>query len=146
MGKRFVLAMLLVGLVAVLGGCSSDSCSCHGAESVAFFLKCSPNDLVSVVATGPCADPEAGLTWYIGTGTGRLVSVSAATAGTCHIVLTFATGFTYSQDVTFVVSDDCSGCPSFTAPTTTPFTVNNPDDTCVALPTDAGPTDATAGG
>jgi hypothetical protein len=141
MDRSFVLAVLLVSLLALLGGCTDD-CSCPGgcAESdpAGFKLSCSPNDLVSVVATGPCANPDVALSWYTGTGSESYVAVPAATVGTCHIVLTFATGFTYSQDVTFgVVPRDSCGCPSYVAPTSGPFTVNNPADTCVAL-TDAG--------
>ncbi len=68
--------------------------------------------------------------------------VPVVLAGCCpdsessHIVLTFATGFTYSADVTFTTHTSCGGC-SYQAPTSGPFTVNNPADTCVALP-DAG--------
>jgi hypothetical protein len=142
MERSFVLAVLLVSVLALLGGCTlmESTCpgGCVGSDPAGFKLSCSPNDLVSVVATGPCADPDAPVSWYTGTASEWYVEVPAATVGTCHIVLTFATGFTYSQDVTFdVVPRDSCGCPSYVAPTSGPFTVSNPADTCVGL-TDAG--------
>ena len=133
--RGFALGTIAAGFL--VAGCSTHDCpgGCVEYEGANFKLSCSPNDLVSVVATGPCANPEAGVSWYTGTGTEWYVVVPASTAGSCHIVLTFATGFTYSQDVTFgVVPRDSCGCPSYIAPTSGPFTVNNPADTCVALP------------
>ena len=66
------------------------------------------------------------------------VTVFSAGPGVCHIELTFATGFTYSTDVTFTqVSEDGCACPSLFAATSGPFTVNNPSDTCVDAGLDA---------
>ena len=53
--------------------------------------------------------------------------------------LTFATGFTYSTDVTFALQPDpgppgCPSCPPYLGPTPSTFTVDNPAATC----TDAG--------
>jgi hypothetical protein len=118
--------------------------SCIGAAYAGFDLACSPNDLSSVVATGPCATPEAGLAYYTGGETDFLVAVGSPEAGTCHVTLGFASGFTYDTDVTFTSQADpvpkgCSPCPSFIGPTAGPWTVNNPSITCVALPSlDAG--------
>ena len=94
----------------------------------------------SVVATGPCSDPDAGLEWYTGADTEWDVAVAAQSPGECHIVLTFATGFTYSTDVTFTSQNEGCGCPNFIgpAPGTGVLTVNNPADTCVSLPSDSG--------
>lgn len=139
-GLAWVLAIVLVG-------CSThEDCpgSCIESEGANFRLSCSPNDLVSVVATGPCTNPEAGVSWYTGTGSQLYVVVPSTAAGTCHIVLTFASGFTYSQDVTFqVVPRDSCGCPPYIAPTSGPYVVNNPRSTCVAPPPSA---DAGEGG
>jgi len=137
----------LVGLVG-LGACQADTVqygcpsSCIGAAYATFDLACSPNDLASVVATGPCAMPDAGVSYYTGTETELLVTVGSPEAGVCHVALRFATGFSYEQDVTFTSQADptpkgCSPCPSFIGPTVGPWAVNNPSDTCVALP-DAG--------
>ena len=67
----------------------------------------------------------------------KLVTVASPYAGNCHVVLTFATDFTFSADVTFVShittdppGSDCRS-PPFTVPTQSMFTVNNPGDTCV---------------
>lgn len=136
----------LVGLAAcqadtVQYGCPS---ACIGAAYATFELACSPNDLASVAATGPCAMPEAGVPYYTGTESEFLVAVGSPEAGACHVTLQFATGFTYEQDVTFTSQPDpspkgCTPCPSFIGPTAGPWTVNNPSDTCVALPaSDAG--------
>jgi hypothetical protein len=65
--------------------------------------------------------------------------------------MTFATGFTYSADVTFTLQsqNDPPGCPvwHYTAPTQRTFIVNNPGSTCVDAGLDArgdGPVDATS--
>jgi len=137
-----VVPVALVGLVGltacdtVVYGCAS---SCIGAAYATFDLACSPNDLESVVATGPCAMPEAGLSYYTGTESEFLAVVGSPEAGVCHVALQFATGFSYETDVTFAPQADptpkgCAPCPSFIGPTAGPWTVNNPSDTCVALP------------
>ncbi len=129
------LAVLAPGVPVALDGCCPDA-ECPDQEFATFDLGCSPNDLVSVVASGPCSTPDAGLAYYTGGGSERQVSVGSSAPGDCHIVLTFATGFTYSADVTFTTRTVCGHCP-YVAPTSDPFTVNNPSNTCVALP-DAG--------
>jgi hypothetical protein len=147
--------LALVGLVG-LAACQADTVqygcpsSCIGAAYATFNLACSPNDLASVVATGPCAMPDAGVDDYTGTESEFLVAVGSPEAGACHVTLQFATGFSYEADVTFTSQADpvpkgCTPCPSFIGPTAGPWTVNNPGDTCVALPAsaDAG-ADATA--
>jgi hypothetical protein len=142
MRAALALAVLLGVVLAVLGqGCSStQACctSCPAPEPAAFQLACSSTDLKSVVATGPCATPDASLSSYIGNGA---VYVQSQSAGVCHVELTFATGFTYSADVTFTMRPGgvCGGaqckCGDYPAPTSGPFKVNNPGTTCV----DAGP-------
>jgi hypothetical protein len=141
-GRSFLLGVLAVRFL--VAGCSVSTpqplCpgGCTSDAPANFKLSCSPNDLVSVVATGPCAIPDASVSHYTGTAAEWLALVSSRGPGTCHVVLTFATGFTYSQDVTFVVvpRDSC-GCPSYISAQGGPFEVNNPPDTCVPL-ADAG--------
>jgi hypothetical protein len=128
------LATLVGGLLAILPeGCSQcPDAECPGPGGFATFqLSCSPNDLVSVVASGPCSSPDAGLPWA-GAGTELYVAVGSLGPGVCHIEMTFATGFTYSMDVTFTSKSTCGGC-SYLA-TSGPFAVNNPPDTCTARP------------
>jgi hypothetical protein len=144
---RFVIGrvLIVVCVLSGIGGCleSSRDCPlvCPEAGFATFHLACSPNDLVRVDATEPCANPDAGLDWYTGAATRWEVDVKRPVAGTCHIKLTFATGFTYERDVTFTAqaggSAGCS-CPEHIAPTSGPFEVNNPTDTCQASPVDGG--------
>ncbi|HEY6460337.1 MAG TPA: hypothetical protein VIY73_09300 [Polyangiaceae bacterium] len=106
-----------------------------------FQLSCSTNDLESVTATGACGSrlPVWGGVW------GDVVYVPSDEAGDCHVLLTFATGFTYAGAVTFVTQAGCvcggakGTCPSITVPTNGPLQVDNPSSTCVAF--DAGPGD-----
>jgi hypothetical protein len=135
-----------LGLLLAAGcdGLEGHACpgGCTSAAFATFKLSCSPNDLVSVVASGPCAHPDASLSWYTGAATEWFVAVGSESPGTCQVVLTFATGFTYSADVTFTSQTDpsppgCGQCPAYIGPTGGPFVVDNPIDTCVAL-VDAG--------
>jgi hypothetical protein len=131
------LALLAPGVPVVLAGCCPDS-ECPEAAFASFHLTCSPNDLTKVESSGPCSTPpDAGVSFYTGAGSQMDVGVGSMRPGNCHIVLTFATGFTYSADVTFTTQTSCGGC-SYQAPTSGPFTVNNPPDTCVPLPDSGG--------
>ncbi len=78
------------------------------------------------------------LSWYTGEPTPfpGYVAVPSPGPGVCDVELTFATGFTYSAEVTFASMTCTTACGSFIGPTAGPFMVNNPGDTCVAL--DAG--------
>jgi hypothetical protein len=136
MGVRLALALFASSLLAYDAGCGTSAVGgcgfVNGPQSATFDTRCSPNDLTSVVATGPCAIPDAGVSWYVGKeGT---VSVLSPSPGVCHIELIFATGFTYSADVTFNSQE--GECASSNVPILGPFMVDNPIDTCVAL--DAG--------
>jgi hypothetical protein len=138
--------VVAAGLVAVLGGCDAlgstqDCCGgCPGGGAAVFHLSCSSSDVANVVATGPCAT-DASLSSYLGNGS---VFVQSPNPGVCHVELVFATGFTYSADVTFTSQPGgvCGGpqckCPDYVVPTSGPFTVDNPNDTCAAE-FDAGP-------
>jgi hypothetical protein len=126
-----------LGLLALLeGGCDvTQSCcgTCPESLPAVFNLSCDATDLTSVVATGPCA-MDASLSSYLGNGA---VFVRSEDPGTCHVTLTFATGFAYSADVTFASQPGgvCGGpqckCGDYVAPTSGPFSVSNPSSTCV---------------
>jgi hypothetical protein len=118
----------------------SGLCVPGATESATFNLSCAAADLTNVAVTGPCAGsfphpstdvPENSLNIY------------SPSSGVCHVELTFATGFTYSTDVTFTSSTQTSSCcgdVTTVTPTQATFTVNNPSTTCV----DAGDSDARA--
>jgi hypothetical protein len=106
------------------------------------MLSCDSTNLTSVVASGPCAAPDAGVSSYLGRS--GAVYVPSQGPGTCHVALTFATGFTYSADVTFATQPGgvCGGpqckCGDYVVPAAGPLAVNNPDTTCVDAGVDAG--------
>jgi hypothetical protein len=63
---------------------------------------------------------------------GAQVTVAGFTPGTCAVRLSFANGFVYSTDVTFVLNDGGGGCPApAVVPTQYVFIVNNPISTCI---------------
>jgi hypothetical protein len=156
MRLAFSLSLIAVGAVISSNGCDAfEGHACHGGcpvggESAVFELACNPNDLESVEATGPCSMPDRPLSGYTGAATKWIVSVGSPTPGTCHVTLRFATGFTWSTDVTFATMNDsqpgCAPCPDFVgvASTSNGSKVNNPPETCVAL--DGGADDASDGG
>jgi hypothetical protein len=122
------------------GGQSCNICEESGYAT--FTLSCSPNDLTSVVASGPCSMPDASQSRYTKEASEGYVDVASAGPGNCHIQLTFATGFTYSADVSFKLEyGQCAGC-TYLEPTSAPFMVNNPSNTCVDAGVDAGVSDA----
>ena len=141
MRSMITLSAVASLLVVLEAGCSSSSpCALPcGAIGATFNLSCNSNDLTSVVASGPCSMPDASLSWYTGTGSQGTVTVYSSSPGTCHVQLSFASGFTFSTDVTFISQTEgtCGSCPSFTEPSSGEFTVDNPASTCVAVP-DAG--------
>ncbi|HEX8795612.1 MAG TPA: hypothetical protein VF765_31900 [Polyangiaceae bacterium] len=130
--------VLAAGLALIPIGCrvgNSSDCGggCTTSAAATFHLACFPNDITSAAASSPCTVSD--LTFATRAG---MVDVLRPSPGTCHVVLTFATGFTYATDVTFASLNEGCGCPNYIGPAMGgPFTVNNPPDTCVALP-DAG--------
>jgi hypothetical protein len=76
------------------------------------------------------------------------VLVASTGPGTCHVQLTFATGFTYSTDVTFALQPDlgplgCPSCPPYLGPIPSTFIVDNPAATCTDASVDGpAPPDA----
>jgi hypothetical protein len=151
--KRYALGALMIvaRCAAVLGflviggvGCNHRDCSavCEGNQAATFQLSCAPTNLTSVALSGVCSIGDAGPS-NVGVSSVRAsVFISSASPGECHVVLTFATGFAYSADVTFTVQTDpvpagCGTCP-YTVPNKPSFTVNNPPATCVDEGLDAG--------
>jgi hypothetical protein len=135
-------AAALALLVVVVGGCSQGH-ACPGFEtanqSAIFQLSCRPTDLVSAALSGPCSIGDASISNLAASPS---LAISSPSPGVCHVTLTFATGFTYSADVTFIAQNDgdTPGCPvwRYTAPTQRAFTVNNPSTTCVDGGIDGG--------
>lgn len=110
-------------------GCSGD---CPDFPST-LWMSCAPNDLSSVQVTGPCVGGvvglDGGVTDYSVDQGGEYVSINSLAGGTCHVVLTFATGFVFATDVQFTVQGESCGC-SFIMPATAKVTVDNPSSTC----------------
>ncbi len=133
-------------LLVVLGACSSSPdghycpAQCPDRELVFFDFSCITMGPTTIAASGPCAMGDAGSTVYPQDIIQEMyTNLGSSGPGTCHIVLTFATGFTYSADVTFKMrkySEDQPGChpltcPDYLAPTQERFTVDNPSNTCL---------------
>jgi hypothetical protein len=136
-----VLVAVVAAASPVLDGCDDCPPCCTTGASATFLLSCGTPNLTSVVATGPCATPDASASHYKAAPAGAyesILSVESATPGDCHIELTFATGFTYSADVTFTQHGGPECKWSYVGPTSGPFTVNNPSDTCVDARPDGG--------
>lgn len=121
------------------GGCSN---GCTVEAFAELDLACWPNDLTSVSASGSCSVPDAGLDDTT-TVNRRAVIVRANQAGDCHVELTFASGFRFATDITFMTKNsgtaECPGCPDYYASVDPMRVVNNPPETC--LPSDAGDAD-----
>jgi hypothetical protein len=136
---RVALTLAAVGTAAVVGcfvGAQKQALCCNGSDPALFNFTCATNDLVSIAATGACVDTWKGMS----ANADAQAYVGSDEPGVCHVVLTFATGFTYAADVTFVSRPNTTcdqSCAPQIEPSSGPFTVNNPPDTCVALP-DAG--------
>ena len=123
--------LLLLGVGCGTHNLCSGSCSVN--RSATFVLSCSTTDLTSVAVSGPCASGHAGTS----------LEIESPSPGVCHVALTFATGFVYSADVTFVSQTDpepagCATCPPYITATQRTFMVDNPPATCIAAGTDAG--------
>ena len=122
---RLASGLVLASLAALACGCSSSS-DCQPlppeATQAVFALTCDASDLRSVEITGPCAESVSGAS----------VDVFSPSPGSCHIVLTFGTGFTYAADVTFasMTQRNCGQASSYVGPTQATFNVDNPAATC----------------
>jgi hypothetical protein len=116
--------------------------ACIGAGVASLELACGPSDLASVTLSGSCAEGDSSQGSYATSGDDVWIGNADETPGVCHVELTFATGFTYSTDITFATMPDtqppgCSPCPDYVGPTQSSFMVDNP---CA----DAGVADAVA--
>jgi hypothetical protein len=96
-----------------------------------FEFSCPSTDITSVLVSGACL-PH----YTFSNSNGASLQLTSGTPGACHLDLVFATGFTYSADVTFVsgttVANGCSGptTVAYVGPTQNQFTVGNPSSTC----------------
>jgi hypothetical protein len=137
---------VLGALIVMAGGCDSSldcppiPCDPKATTDAVFSLSCHPTDLTSVAVSGPCAMNDASLANYV---FGPYIDVSSPSPGMCHVELRFASGFTYSADVSFGLQMDssppgCGQCPPHIGPIHGTFTVNNPSTTCVDAGIDAG--------
>jgi hypothetical protein len=136
------LRLALLGLVVVSGiGCGQTTCDAyvHANQPAILDLSCGPTDLTNVALSGPCSTGDAGGLDSVFGPKMNSIAIASPSPGDCHVVLTFATGFTFSTDLTFVsrTFTDPPGCGTqvYAAPTESTVMVNNPSDTCV----DAGP-------
>jgi hypothetical protein len=134
-----------LGFLVVAGvGCDHRDCSaiCTEAQPAQFQLSCAQTNLTSVALSGVCATGDADPSDDEVYPPTRSLYIESPSPGECHVALTFATGFTYSADVTFTVQTDpmpasCHPC-SYVAAAQPTFTVDNPTDTCVDAGLDAG--------
>lgn len=132
-------------LTAALPGCSQGRGDCPGGCAgpgfVELDLACSPSDLVGVNVSGPCIAPDAGPSGYFSGSERSALYIDSLQAGTCHVQLLFATGYSYSVDVQFTsqANDVPAGCPCSTTiqPTQQTFDVDNPAATCQDAGADA---------
>jgi hypothetical protein len=145
------VAAAAAGTLAFIG-CGSSSSGGNGAPEVCtvscgtlssaatLILSCGATDLTSVAISGPCAKGDAGRSYTMDSSNPQNLYVASSTAGTCHVELTFATGFGYSTDVVFTSTTTTGGCCSGTGvnPLQSTFMVNNPSTTCVDGGLDAG--------
>jgi hypothetical protein len=123
-------------------GAPGDCClTCTTGANATLQLSCATTEPPTAVVTGPCmfADASPPGTTVPGIGcSSTQCTLFALTSGDCHVVLTFAGGFTYTTDVEFMdVPQACCGCPGTAlAASPTGAMVDNPMATCAA--SDAG--------
>jgi hypothetical protein len=143
-------------LVALAAGCAATySCpdNCPDNQPAIFDLSCGPANLARVDLSGACGVADAGPSSYLVGPTSSSLAVRSPGPGNCKVTLTFATGFTYSADVTFVSQTEteppgCHGCSPYTAPAKATYVVDVPSTSCVDAGLDAAsdaPSDAAEG-
>jgi len=120
---------------------------CITAGYATLQLACGPSDLTSVTLSGSCATGDSSAASYVGGSEDKFLAIGSTTPGVCNVELVFATGFTFSTDITFASMADpvppgCGSCPSYVGPTQGLFEVDNPPATC----TDAGVAEASGNG
>jgi hypothetical protein len=152
-GGAVALAVLVAGILAVVGGgCGSTEDCCGGcpeSEPAVLLTGCSDTDgLANVVVTGPCALTDVSGFQHGSTVPGEIF-FQGQSPGVCRIEITFVSGFTSSTDVTFTSQSGgvCGGpqcrCGDYLAPDSTLYNVNHPSDACGAA--DAGAIDGADG-
>jgi hypothetical protein len=123
------LVLLFIHDTGCGGSHACDAIACNNYAS--FTFACTPAEPVGYELTGECASAN----------TGHLIGmyrngfdVENTAAGTCHVVVTFASGFTYAADVNFTSSpadpDSCCASNLEIGPTQSVFTIENPRNTC----------------
>ncbi|MGO8991691.1 MAG: hypothetical protein ACLQVI_00075 [Polyangiaceae bacterium] len=139
------LAALLAFPASPTAGCSGGydcSTACDANQSAIFVLSCAPSDLTSVALSGACAGPSSSPSNYLFGPSNVYLAITSANPGDCNVVLTFASGFTYSAVVNFEASSGASAsgctCSQFTLPAQHSYNVNNPSATCADGGDDAG--------
>jgi hypothetical protein len=140
-----IVVVAVVGFVVIGGvGCGHRSCDSGvlGDQPATFQLSCGTTNLTNVALSGVCATGDAGPSDVLVDSIRASISIGSPSPGECHVVVTFATGFTYSADVTFTMQRDpdpnCCGACSYVAPDQPTFMVNNPSSTCVDSRIDGG--------
>jgi hypothetical protein len=142
------------GVVAVSAGGCAEPNPCSGPNafvakpqtSQILELTCGETDLASVAVSGPCATGDAGPPYSV---SDAFVSVTSPSPGVCHVELVFATGFTFTSDVTFVSKPalSCGDTAVYVGPAPgVALHVNNPVTTCLDGGPDAPAYDGTVNG
>jgi hypothetical protein len=99
--------------------------------------------LTSIELSGACTSADAIPVQSV---VGDVVPIGASSAGDCHFVLGFATGFTYSGDVEFTANDGECNCPPYLTPMVDVVAVDNPPTTCADEPADGAADEDAQGG
>ncbi len=139
--------------VVLAGGCSvSHPCPNTFIDDVPVTLNlstCAAN-ITNLTLSGACSSADASPSQAVGDPfapnwvqiTGTSVKIVSPSPGNCHITLTFASGSTYSTDVTFnsemtPASPGCQSSP-YTVPTQSTVLVDTPCTTYFDAGSDAG--------
>jgi hypothetical protein len=134
-------AVHLSSLAVACSQSSSQDCpgTCPANQPAILELACGPSDLSSVTLSGSCASGDGNPSSYVFGAADSSLAIHSASPGACHVVLGFASGFTYSADVSFTQQTSGStGCScTYTTPSISSFMVDNPANTC--LDAAAGP-------
>jgi hypothetical protein len=108
---------------------------CTGAEGcitgagVTLEFSCGPTDLIRVQLTGACASAQTD--GGVFGADGKWFGFGSEEAGVCTFTAQFASGYTYSGQVTFAEQTPGCGCPSYLAPSPATIVVPNPSSTCL---------------
>jgi hypothetical protein len=114
--------LTLVVAACTQGNGAGNICNCGtGNDGVSFQLACTPASPPVVTITGPCV---------IGPSGPGTIAVSGNVVGTCHVEMTFASGGTFSTDLTITsewlaCGSDPHGCGQVIV--ATPSEVSVPD-------------------